>query len=176
MDNQLSQDATAALAAFQGGIKTDHQIPLKDGKGKDVVPTMPLEPTSAPSAILSDSPTVETFYSRGESSRYIFSDGGVAIFMGGQYKFDPANVPEDYQPPYVNGKQDTPEEGWAKRHRELKYVCSTPNPVFSLTPVPLHKSDAHVLREVGHAGGGTASSVGMLGSFQTAALLKASNG
>jgi len=172
----LSQDATAALAAFQTGIKTDHQVPTKDAKGNDVVPTMPLEPTAAPSAVDSKSATVETFYSRGESSRYVFTDGGVATFMGGQYKFDPATVPEDYSPPFINGKQDTPEEGWARRYKELKYVCGVPNPVFSLVPVPVHKSDAHVLREVGHAGGGTASTVGMLGSFQVAGNLKPSVG
>lgn len=134
------------------------------------------------SAQTSHSLTKKTYYSRGDGSRYIFWDGGIAIFQGGQFEFDPANVPIDYFPPDgragKNGAPMTPEEGWERRARELEYVCTIPNPVFSKVQVPLFKSDSVPLREVGHSGGGTAEhgGVGMVGSFQVGSLLQQSRG
>lgn len=110
--------------------------------------------------------TVVTYYARNEGARYCFVDGGVARFVNGMYQFDPESIPLDYSPP--EGK--TAEEGWKARHKELEYVCRVNNPVFSVDPVPLHKSDAVILREIGHSGGG----VGLVGSFQTGGNLAGS--
>lgn len=119
------------------------------------------------------SPTLVIFYSRGDGSRYCFEDGGVALFNGGRYEFDPAVVADDYiaPPARVGDRQKTREEGWQRRFEELNYVCGIPNPVFSKIPVPVHKSDALVMREVGHSGGG----IGLVGSFQAASNLRQSN-
>ncbi len=127
--------------------------------GPEVVekqPTIPQPHVAAPSAVMSKSPTKKSYYSYLDGARYYFADGGVAIFQGGIYEFDPDNVPDDYVPP--EGKEV--KESWGKRFRELEYVCSIPNPVFSKVRVPLHRSDAIVLREVGHAGGSAAPAVG----------------
>lgn len=136
---------------------------LETKKAEAPTPTVPLPATAVPSAILSKSPTKKTYYSRLDGCRYVFSDGGVAVFIGGRFEFDPKVIPEDYMP--MTGK--TPEEGWALRFKELEYQVNTPNPVFSKVPVELQRSDAVVLREVGHAGGG----VGMVTSFQMQNLL-----
>jgi hypothetical protein len=133
-------------------------------------PTVPLAPVGVKSAILSKSPTKKTYYSRLDGARYCFADGGVATFTGGQFEFDPAVVDADYFPPEGKG---TAEECWVKRHKELEYVCTIPNPVFSAVPVEVQRSDSKVLREVGHAGGG---SVGIVGSFAAQSMLKQSNG
>ena len=126
-------------------------------------PTNPIPATAVASAALSKSPTKKVYYSRLDGCRYVFSDGGVATFIGGRFEFDPAVIPEDYMP--MTGK--TPEEGWALRFKELEYQVNNPNPVFSKNPVEIQRSDAVVLREVGHSGGG----VGMVTSFQMQNLL-----
>lgn len=136
---------------------------LATKKTEAPTPTVPLPATPVQSATLSKSPTKKTYYARLDGCRYVFQDGGVAVFVGGRFEFDPAVVPEDYMP--LTGK--TPEEGWAQRHKELEYQVNTPNPVFSKVPVEIQRTDAHVLREVGHAGGG----VGLVTSFQAQALL-----
>lgn len=117
---------------------------------------------------------VVVFYARGDGSRYCFEDGGVAEFVGGRYEMNPDVVADDYIAPVARTgqAQQTREQGWARRFEELTYVCNVPNPVFSAVPVPVHKSDSMVLREIGHSGGG----IGMVGSFQTGQNLKASNG
>lgn len=121
----------------------------------------------------SKSSTLVTFYSRGDGSRYCFEDGGIAEFKGGFYEFDPAVIPDDYiaAPAKAGQPQITREDGWKRRFEELTYVCKIPNPVFSSVLVPVHKSDAHVMREVGQAAGG----IGLVGSFQAGSNLKQSN-
>ena len=134
-----------------------------------------LDSISAKSNVLQTTPLVSnkhTFYARLDGCRYCFSDGGVAMFLGGIYEFDPDNIPSDYIPPEGKG---TVEECWARRLKELIYVCTVPNPVFSLTPVEIHRSDAKVLREIGSPGGSIAASgVGLVGSFHVAGNLQSS--
>lgn len=164
--NQAKLEAEAKLKAEQEQKMKERELALAQAKGIDTA-------SPAPSAVASKSPTVECFYSRGLASRYIFWDGGVAEFTGGRYYFDPKVVPEDYSPPLKQGKEVTPEQGWELRYKELIHVCTIPNPVFSRVPVPLHVSDAVVLREVGRPGGGTATpgGVGIVGSVDMQALL-----
>lgn len=140
---------------------------LESLKDKAKTPTHPFPATPAPSATLSKSPTKKTYYARLDGCRYCFADGGVAIFVNGMYDFDPAQVPEDYMHP---DEKISAADGWARRHKELEYQVNNPNPVFSKVPVQIQRSDAVVLREVGHAGGG----VGLVGSFAAQQLLKQS--
>lgn len=154
--------AAKELSGLDGLLKKSAEV---SAAAQPQIPTTPIEPTVVKSATLTKSPTLVTFYSRLDGSRYIFADGGVAIFTGGVFEFDPQNPDPEYVPPEGKG---TVEECWDKRFKELQYVCKVQNPVFSAVPVAVQRSDSRVLREVGHAGGG----IGIIGSTQLQDLMQ----
>jgi len=172
--SQQMQDALNALKAMEADkISKPVLQGLPEQEKEPQTPTVPLPAVAVASDVFSKSPTKITYYSRMVGTRYCFRDGGVAVFQDSTFQFDPVHIPADYMAPPTM----TREAGWKQRHEELEYVCTVPNPVFSKVPVPVMKSDAVVLREVGHAGGGTATSgVGLVGSFAAQNLLAHSAG
>lgn len=79
---------------------------------------------------------IRTYYSRYAGSKFYFSDGGTAVFFGGEYKIDAAN-PDN-----------------AIRVRDLEQACKAQQPIFSMSKVRLIKTDSKLLREVGSSMGG----------------------
>lgn len=98
------------------------------------------------------SSAVRTYFSRYDGAKYYFHDGGIAVFIGGEYQID-SSIPEN-----------------ELRVKELEYIVDVNQPIFSRTKCVVIKSDGKVLRDIGMAGGGVdPGTVGMLGSVQAAA-------